>query len=167
MFLPTPEGEVRLLLLIDAFSGGHQSLEGRTKLAKLDFFLRYPAFLSRPIEIQTGGAERLEVPDTDNIETRMVRYRYGPWDPAYFALIGRLVGRGLVQIVHTSTGLGLKTSTQGHILAAEVAKTESWTEIAGHTRLLKRHLNKSGNWLKNFVYEHFPEVADASWGTRL
>jgi hypothetical protein len=49
-FLPTAEGEIRLLLLIDAFSGHREGLQGRTRLAKLDFLLRYPSFLRRALE---------------------------------------------------------------------------------------------------------------------
>ncbi len=46
-FVSTIDGEARLLLLIDAFSQGGSTLQGRTKLAKLDFLLRYPAFFHK------------------------------------------------------------------------------------------------------------------------
>jgi hypothetical protein len=41
----------RLLLLMEAFGGrkGNQPIEGLTKLAKLDFLLRYPAYLERAL----------------------------------------------------------------------------------------------------------------------
>jgi hypothetical protein len=29
----------------------------------------------------------------------MMRYRYGPWDPSYFAVLGSLVGRGLIEAI--------------------------------------------------------------------
>ena len=29
----------------------------------------------------------------------MMRYRYGPWDPSYFAVLGSLVGRELIEVV--------------------------------------------------------------------
>ena len=32
---------------------------------------------------------------------------------------------------------------------------------------LKRHFDLSGSTLKDFIYEHFPEVSSANWGTRL
>ena len=54
LFLPTPEAEGRLLLLIDAFTGATRSLEGRTKLAKLDFLLRYPNYLRRALAISSA-----------------------------------------------------------------------------------------------------------------
>src|SRR5688572_12691214 len=90
LFFPTAEGEARLLLLIDAFSHPGRSLEGRTKLAKLDFFLRYPAYFSRALLARGGtrptravlDAARQAADEGDTIENRMVRYRYGPWDPA-------------------------------------------------------------------------------------
>src|SRR5690349_10400694 len=97
-FAPTAEGEARLLLLIDAFSAEGEHLQGRVKLAKLDFLLRYPRFFERAMKAR--GRKRI-VTDAEDpaIEERMVRFRYGPWDPAYYSLIGRLLGRGLITTV--------------------------------------------------------------------
>jgi len=123
LFAPTVEGEARLLLLIDAFTGPTANLEGRTKLAKLDFLLRYPAFLRRAIAIRNPDAE---LPDPDpseaNIEQRMVRYRYGPWDPAYFALLGSLIGRGLVVPVSHRNGVAYRTTPDGHAVASDLVQ---------------------------------------------
>lgn len=54
----------RLLVLIDAFAGkaGDQKLEGLTKLAKLDFLLRYPAFLERAIRVSSGNSSQPPLP---------------------------------------------------------------------------------------------------------
>jgi len=168
LFMPTSEGEARVLLLIDAFSVRGRSLEGRTKLAKLDFLLRYPPFLRRALSIR---AHQLEWPVADvgegNIENRMIRYRYGPWDPSYFALLGRLFGKGLIELVPIRGGLGFRTTGRGSDLAARMAATEPWTECQVLINLLKRHFDLSGSTLKSFVYEHFPEVAAASWGEQL
>src|SRR6266496_5531002 len=57
LFQPTEEGEARLLILIASLSGPTRSLEGRTKLAKLDFLLRYPTFLRRALA-KRGVSER-------------------------------------------------------------------------------------------------------------
>src|SRR6266480_7920176 len=56
LFYPSPLGEGRLLILIDAFTSSSKSLEGRTKLAKLDFLLRYPAHLERALAVR-GSTE--------------------------------------------------------------------------------------------------------------
>lgn len=168
LFMPTSEGEARLLLLIDAFSTARSSLEGRTKLAKLDFLLRYPLFLRRALSVRAPEQGwPLSGPHEENIENRMIRYRYGPWDPSYFALLGRLFGKGLVELVPIRGGLGYRTTNQGSQLAARLAATEPWTETQALIGLLKRHFNLSGSTLKAFVYEHFPEVTAAKWGEQL
>lgn len=71
----------RVLLLINAFSrGAAQRLEGLTKLAKLDFLLRYPVYLEQlltlrerplPASLQPDANERL------GLESAMIRYKYG------------------------------------------------------------------------------------------
>lgn len=168
LFQPSSVGQIRLLLLIDAFSGTRDGLEGRTKLAKLDFLLRYPAFFRRAMAIKAPNvALPPNIEDAELIETRMVRYRYGPWDPAYFALLGGLIGRGLTVPVFTKRGISYRNTEKGHRLAAELARTESWGPIATRVRYLYRHFNLSGTTLKEFVYANFPEVANASWGSFL
>jgi hypothetical protein len=158
LFQPSADGEGRLLLLIDAFTGPQKSLEGRTKLAKLDFFLRNPGYLARILQADASDIS------TADIESGMVRYRYGPWDPAYFALLGALVGRGLIAVVPISQGYGYRTTTAGHGLAAAIGGDDSWQEIRERTRLLRRYLDLSGASLKRLVYQNFPEVAQARWG---
>lgn len=168
-FAATLEGEARLLLLIDAFSAGEGTLQGRTKLAKLDFLLRYPRFFNRAmaarnvaVNVATDDAEE------NNIESRMVRYRYGPWDPAYYALLGALVGRGLVTSIPQGNYLGFRTTQRGHELAKELAASEAFSAVAGRAKILRRAFKtQTGSFLKKWVYDMFPEVTQASWGERL
>jgi len=168
LFLPDVEGEARLLLLINAFSSGENGLEGRTKLAKLDFFLRYPLFLERALSIRNPEVSLdIELIETNNIENRMVRYRYGPWDPAYYALLGRLIGKQLIETVHTSRGLSYKVTNRGRELAIKLAGDMSWKTIANRASLLKKYMNLNGSNLKDFIYKYFPEVSQAAWGDHL
>ncbi len=168
LFLPTAEGEIRLLILIDAFSNQRDGLQGRTKLAKLDFLLRYPAFLKRALEVKNVSTNDDEQFVASNpIEQRMVRYRFGPWDPSYFALLGSLIGRGLIDVVPYNRGLGYKTSERGATLAATMRSDPSWQQTDASTRLLRRHFNQAGSTLKDFVYKTFPEVAQAGWREKL
>lgn len=107
-FRPAREGEARLLLLIDEFShvrgGGARYLEGRVKLAKLDFLLRYPRHLRRVLVTHGARSSDIELLDVDEapLDARMMRYRYGPWDPSYYAVLGSLIGRGLVDVAPLS-----------------------------------------------------------------
>jgi hypothetical protein len=167
LFLPTPEGEIRLLLLIDAFSRQRDGLQGRTKLAKLDFLLRYPAFLKRALDARgVFEGNDAEVP-RNPIEQRMVRYKFGPWDPSYFSLLGALIGRGLISVVPYNRGLGYKTTETGAQLASRIRSDVSWEAIDASTRLLRQHFNQTGSTLKRFIYETFPEVGSARWNEPL
>jgi hypothetical protein len=168
LFNPTPAGEARLLLLIVAFSGKTKALEGRPKLAKLDFFLRYPTFLKKALEIRDVDLVfSIPLEDEGTIESRMVRYRYGPWDPAYFALLGRLIGHGLIEPVPVQRGIGYRATSQGREIATQLASTDSWAPVAESAKLLKQHFDLSGTNLKKFIYDNFPEVSQARWGDQL
>ncbi len=166
-FHPSLEGEARLLLLIEAFSRGKKVLEGRTKLVKLDFFLRYPAYYERACLIRCPDALPTGIDTSPDIESRMVRYRYGPWDPAYFALLGRLIGKGLVKPVPFSRGIGYRVSEEGRLKAEALRDEPAWADTSSRVELLRRHFDLTGTFLKNFIYEHFPEVTQASWGKSL
>lgn len=167
LYRPTADGEARLLLLIDSFTNESRGLEGRVKLAKLDFFLRYPKYLERALTIRGAPDPSVNVTAVDNIDNQMVRYRYGPWDPAYYALLGRLIGKGFVSTVPMKNGFVFKTTDLGRDVARKLAKSEPWTSTARMTKLLRRHLDLTGTRLKEFIYDHFPEVAGAEWGRKL
>lgn len=174
MFFPSIEGEARILILINQFSGKTKCLEGRTKLAKLDFFLRYPGYFNRALQVRSTEKK---IPDRDmlipetgeekNIEHRMVRYRYGPWDPAYYGILGSLLGKGLIEPKSINRGIGYRTTEKGRKVANSLSNEVVWKEISNRSRLLRKHFDLSGSFLKNFVYKHFPEVTQAKWGEEL
>jgi hypothetical protein len=169
-FRPSRDAEGRVLLLIDSFSrkanGTERHLEGRVKLAKLDFLLRYPAHL-RQVLLSHGAREsdaaKIDA-DEGPLDSRMIRYRYGPWDPSYYAILGSLIGRGLVQIVPlaSSSGYGYRTSPSGQQVAESLRQDESFSNLDERLKLIRRYLDKSGTTLKGYLYE-IPEIADATW----
>lgn len=168
------EAEARLLLLIDAFSRsskGPRTLEGRVKLAKLDFLLRYPRHLATVLAERGNGtpAARAELLDQDSpLVSRMMRYRYGPWDPSHFAILGALVGRQLIEVVPaaTSSALGYRTTASGAALVENLLADGAFEELQERIVLLRRHLDLAGENLKKILYG-LPEVADATWHQEL
>lgn len=168
------EAEARLLLLIDAFSRssqGPRTLEGRVKLAKLDFLLRYPRHLATVLAQRGNGtpAARAGLVDQDSpLESRMMRYRYGPWDPSHFAILGALVGRRLIEVVPaaTSQALGYRTTTSGAAVVEDLLADGAFEELQERIVLLRRHLDLTGENLKKILYD-LPEVADATWHQEL
>lgn len=163
-----PEAEGRVLILIDAFSGttaNPKSLEGRLKLAKLDFLARYPKYLTRVLR-QRRAPERAiaSIAAEDNpLADRMIRYRYGPWDPASFAVLGSLIGRGLVQPVPFAHGIAYRTTPAGREVVTGLAGDEVWEPVQRRAKVMKQHLDLSGSTLKNLVYDSIPEMTNARW----
>lgn len=158
--------QMRVLLLVNAVSssGGHAGkLDGLTKLAKLDFLVRYPGLADRVLsnlaELPASLTE-----DARGIESEapMVRYKYGPWDDRYYAVIGALVGRGLLRYVKGRRGsVALKPTASGHKLAEAASSTDSWREIAQQCyRIADGSRGLSGSALKDLIYERLPEVVD-------
>lgn len=168
------ESEARVLLLIDQFSrtprGRERYLEGRVKLAKLDFLIRYPRHFVRVLS--ACGASDRDVQQIDQsdfpLDARMMRYRYGPWDPSYYAILGSLIGRGLVVVAPLDgrRGFGYRTSSLGEQVASDLRLDESFEQVVMKLRLAHKYLDKSGTTLKNYLYE-LPEIADADWNEEL
>jgi hypothetical protein len=102
----------RLLVLLSAFVGKEETgaVQGLTKLAKLDFLLRYPVNLELALEVraQSGADAKVEDYERKSIESSMVRYRFGPWDFRYRRFLNTLVSRGLAGV--TTEGRTIKIS---------------------------------------------------------
>jgi len=90
----------RLLLLLTGCGvrkrdTGDVVLSGMTKMAKLDFFVRYPAFFARAVSHL--GLE-VDVEPSAAVESRMIRFHYGPWDKRYNQVLPYLQARGLAVV---------------------------------------------------------------------
>lgn len=97
----------RLLVLLRSADKANKTkpkpVEGITKLAKLDFLLRYPIYLERAL-IQLGkspDAAAVTPRERTTVETKMIRFRYGPWDGRYRRWLSLLSARGLITLSMT------------------------------------------------------------------
>lgn len=161
--------EARILLLIARFTTPKNGLAGLTKLAKLDFLLRYPAMLERLLP--TGEASWPEgtaptPPERLAVESRMTRYKYGPWDQRYYSILGSLTARGLITY-GDSARAEFRVTAQGAAAAASLAATPEWAVVDNRIRLLKQNFNKSGSALKNLIYDRLPDAVDRPWRTEI
>jgi hypothetical protein len=157
----------RVLLLIDAMAGKSGMLDGLTKLAKLDFLLRYPVFLK---QLADSGKVRGLILDSNTsptreeeraVESRMIRYKYGPWDDRYYVIIGALVGRSLVEYVPGHGRVALRPTEGGHAIATVLASDPAWSRTAARCAVLhKAFARTSGNALKDLIYQELPDVVD-------
>ncbi|MDD7938678.1 hypothetical protein PHK61_09645 [Actinomycetospora lutea] len=156
--------QARILLLLDSVckaEGTGKKLDGLTKLAKLDFLVRYPAMAQRVIPASSSD-ERLEPSDDERRETEspMIRYKYGPWDDRYYPIIGALVGCGLAAYSKGRAGsVALRMTAQGRRFASELRESQAWSDIALRCDAVAEHVGSwNGNRLKEAVYQNLPEV---------
>jgi hypothetical protein len=147
-----------LVLLMRCGEGNRRQIEGRTKLAKLDFFLRYPAFLERAVnqlhavdgQINEWHAQGAEV------EAPMIRYRYGPWDPRYRQFLAFLEARQLIRITVTRPER-VSLTASGRRLAQILVERSSFHPIVERCDVMADSLSKlTGTQLKELVYDLFP-----------
>jgi ABC-three component (ABC-3C) system Middle Component 4 len=152
----------RLLILLDAFGEGQQSgtIEGLTKLAKLDFLLRYPVMLQRALEAKgrTTKDVKLEDHEQHSVESEMVRYRFGPWDHRYREFLNILVAKELVFVTIEGRKVIIAATEKGRDQARQLASHELFEQYARRAKLLKRHFNLTATNLMNFIYDTFPEI---------
>jgi len=149
----------RLLLLINLCGVKEQitglpRIEGLTKMAKLDFFVRYPQFFATVCKALNKQCN--EAPDT--IESAMVRYHYGPWDKRYYQSLGYLEGRSLIRVSHNGTSFELLLTETGKEIADVLGTDPSFGSLCDHMRRVKKVVGKySGSRLKTMIYRIFEE----------
>lgn len=152
----------RLLILLGAFAGrdGTNHVRGLTKLAKLDFLLRYPTMLERALieKRQPASGLRLEVHERASVESRMVRYRFGPWDPRYRQFLNTLVARGLAHVATEGNTISIGLTKPGLALSQSLAESEVFATLARRARLIRAHFDITATNLVRFIYQTFPEV---------
>lgn len=156
----------RVLILVDAFSGSRGQLKGMTKLAKLDFLLRYPMFLDRLLLARglswPPGTEP-SLSERSAVESRMMRYKFGPWDDNYYPILGLLIGKGLIKSARSSDGSTTFRSTPVGRQAAKDLSSSLWRSSAERAKLLKEHFDTTGNELKDMIYREFAAELDIPW----
>ncbi|MET3462696.1 hypothetical protein [Variovorax atrisoli] len=161
----------RLLLLMAAHAGDKgRPIEGLTKLAKLDFLLRYPNCLERALTSAGKDPGKAEVAEFERttIESKMVRFRYGPWDHRYRRWVALMSARGLVAVDVKGKTVQLWPTTEGQAMAAALADQEPLEDLATRAKLVAKSFgNRSGTDLKNFMYATFPELTDMKWGEEI
>lgn len=168
LFTESNYHQARLLLLLAGFTDEEESFTGLTRLVKLDFLLRYPAMARRLLPPATEGAEGTK-PTRDEllaVESRMIRYRYGPWDNRYYPMLGALVGRGMLRFTG-GRSFAVQVADIGRRVASQIAGQPEWERTAARVHVLREHLDFSGERLKNMIYEHLDEVAALPQGSEI
>ncbi|MBC3540424.1 hypothetical protein ACFSC6_11080 [Rufibacter sediminis] len=132
-------------------------ITGLTKLAKLDFFVRYPEFFRRL-------AKRLDLAElnienhTGGIESRMIRFHYGPWDQRYYQLLPYLEARSLISVEKDKTAFTFFLLEKGQHITDQLLEDSDFELLKHNLFNIKRSIGSySGNKLKELVYDMFKE----------
>ncbi|MEX2120220.1 MAG: hypothetical protein WD847_11555 [Pirellulales bacterium] len=161
----------RLLVLLKAFSGrdGSDTVEGLTKLAKLDFLLRYPVFLERALPKRGANPASAHVQEHErkSVESAMVRFRYGPWDFRYRRFLNLLVARGLATVTTERRTIHIGLTAPGHTVADRLSQDDANQDVLRRAKLLKRYLDLSATKLMKFIYDTFPEIGTLRLGAEI
>lgn len=162
-------GRILLLLLAFAKEDNSGSIEGLTKLAKLDFLLRYPIYLEKALTAKQKSTKDVQISDYERIsvESSMIRYKYGPWDFRYRRFINILVGLGLVEVEIKGRRIEIKLTNVGLTTAGKLAHEEAFEDIVRRANILKTHFNITGTNLMKFIYSTFPEIGSLSLGEEI
>jgi hypothetical protein len=153
--------EARILVLLNAFDGGKQgAVEGLTKLAKLDFLLRYPVMLDRALAAKGKATREVQLEDHErqSVESEMVRYRFGPWDHRYREVLNILVAKGLVTVSIEGRRVVILLTSRGREVASQLSNDAAFEQYARRAGLLKRNFDLSATNLMKFIYQTFPEI---------
>jgi hypothetical protein len=163
----------RLLLLMRICGQGQTGLlRGRTKLAKLDLFVRYPRFLEAGLaRLQEMGRDHPSYSaGNEGVEASMVRYRYGPWDHRYYNLLSTMSARGLIRIGGGRNRVETYSLTPtGAKIADSLAEERSFYPVVERCRVVAASFASfGGTELKQFVYDTFEEeVASLPQGANI
>jgi hypothetical protein len=152
----------RLLLILRAMSADSPDhpLQGLTKLAKLDFLIRYPNYLERALEARHASAKAVGTVDYErqSVESAMVRYRFGPWDGRYRRFLNLLSAKGLVRLGLEGRTVVIILTEKGVKAAERLQLEDAFKQLADRAQLL-RHFDLSATNLMKFIYETFPEIS--------
>jgi hypothetical protein len=156
----------RILVLLRAFQQPDRpAIEGITKLAKLDFLLRYPSCLQTALKARGVRHEAIPVDDFEalTIEARMVRYRYGPWDHRYRRFLNVLAGKGLISAGVDGQTINIDLTDAGTAIAGQLIASPAYSRVYDRAKLLKKHLDLKARALMEFIYQTFPELTSLEY----
>jgi len=144
----------RITLLVH-LCGVKNRIEGLTKLAKLDFFVRYPNFFQRAAD---HLKKKTDAVPTGTVESEMVRHHYGPWDARYYQILAYLESRAVLTVERRDNTFVFTLTDTGLAVARRLAGEDSFQDLCGQMKAVKKLFDKkSGDWLKKLVYQLFDE----------
>ena len=157
----------RLLLLLEV-CGTAGRIDGLTKMAKLDFFNRYPDFFAAAAAAKSAEVAPSPVVSHvgDAVESAMIRHHYGPWDLRYYHILAYLEAKQLIAVTKHKNAYQIALTNLGRERAKVLASRPSFGSIVDRMRQVKQQFGQmTGNSLKQLIYSMFEkEVVERPLG---
>lgn len=173
-------GRILLLILLCGKPKGKSpeklpGIEGRTLLAKLDFFLRYPAYLRQAAKLLNKEVSEYDLGlfssgEEHSIEAQMIRFFYGPWDHIYYITLAYLIGKKLITVEKSDIrGTEIfRLTERGQFVGTQIAEDSNYKDLALRASTVYRLFSTyNGNRLKEFIYKNFPEIVGRKIGSTI
>lgn len=142
----------RLLLLLK-LCGTAGRIDGLTKMAKLDFFVRYPDFFETARD-QSDGTRTSD----HAVESAMVRHHYGPWDKRYYHVLANLEAKRLISVTKEKNSYRIALTDLGRGRAKRLLALPSFAPIVSRMKEVKDAFgSRTGTALKDMIYKVFDE----------
>jgi len=152
----------RILVLLKNFvKEDDAAIRGITKLAKLDFLLRYPSCFEQAMMARGVSPKNLKIAKFEHatIEASMVRYRFGPWDHRYRMFLNILAAKGLLTLSIEGRTILIDLTNSGKKIAENIAGSDEFRDIQYRANLLRKHLDIGATKLMEFIYAEFPGLS--------
>jgi len=163
--------QARLLLLLrQQADKGDGTVNGITKLAKMDFLLRYPIYFERLLRARYKRPPTVVMQpyERSTVESRMIRFRYGPWDRRYRRWIGLLVAKRLVDSYVSGRTVHVRLTDRGRQVADSLAQLHAFADLSARTEQVSKAVGAmSGSAMKDLIYQIVPELTGMSWGEEI
>lgn len=150
----------RLMLLMN-ICGVAGRIDGLTKMAKLDFFARYPDFFEvarAAVAPANGDHDTSRADSVEAVESAMVRHHYGPWDKRYYHVLAYLEAKRLITVTKDGSSYRIALTDLGRERAKALAARPPFAPLVERMRQVKKTFGgKSGTFLKDLIYRLFDE----------
>ncbi|MHA1410003.1 MAG: hypothetical protein ACTSQY_06825 [Candidatus Odinarchaeia archaeon] len=162
----------RILILLNIFSqsDSQEVFRGLTKLVKLDFLLRYPLNLERAVNHDRKRKIDCHIKEHEkyNVETKMIRYLYGPWDPKYRNYLNILIAKNLIKIKKIRKTYVINLTENGLKISNTLLKLPELEDYKNRSMILyNKFKDYNSTKIKNYIYKIFPEITTLDIGDEI
>jgi hypothetical protein len=106
--------------------------------------------------------------ETKSIESKMIRFRYGPWDSRYRKWIGVLMAKDLAISFILGNTVCIEITEKGKEISDMLSSLEEYSVMSDRcTAIVKTFGTYSATKLMDFVYDTFPELSSMKWGEKI